>query len=46
MFCFRQELLSKIQQYEQSLESRLTDEEIISMIDSYSLSKLDGDWKN
>lgn len=37
--------LGKINQYEQFLETRLTDEEIISMIDSYSLSKLDGDWK-
>ncbi|MDD5158097.1 hypothetical protein [Sulfurimonas sp.] len=38
--------LNKIKNYEQYLEARLTDEEIISMIDSYSLSKLDGDWKN
>jgi hypothetical protein len=37
--------LTKIQKFEKELETRLTDEEFQKLIDSYSLGKLDGDWK-
>ena len=37
--------LNKIHKFETHQEFRLSDEEILKMIDSYSLSKLDGNWK-
>ena len=37
--------LNKIQKLEKSLENRLTDEEIATMIEAYSFNKLDGNWK-
>lgn len=37
--------LNKIEKFEKHLEVRITNEDIYSLIDNYSLGKLDGDWK-
>lgn len=37
--------LNKIKKYENHLEHRITNEEMYSMLDDYSLGKLDGNWK-
>lgn len=37
--------LNKINKLEEMLEARITEEELFNLIDSYTLSKLDGDWK-
>jgi hypothetical protein len=37
--------LDKIKKYEAQLDSRLTNEDFFTMIDNYSLGKLDGNWK-
>lgn len=37
--------LDKIKKYEEQIDLRLTNEEFFTMIDSYLLGKLDGDWK-
>lgn len=37
--------LNKIEKFEKGLEHRISDEEFFALIDSYSLGKLDGDWK-
>lgn len=37
--------LTKLGKFEKDLDERITDEDLYSMIDNYSLGKLDGDWK-
>jgi hypothetical protein len=37
--------LKKIEKYEKYLDVRITEEDIFTLIDNYSLGKLDGDWK-
>lgn len=37
--------LNKIKKFEESLEYRITDEEFYELLNSYTLGKLDGDWK-
>ncbi len=45
VFVINGEFLEKIRKFEQFLESRITNEDLQTMIADYSLEKLDGDWK-